>query len=217
MRGVEFGDLQQRFVDVGAIAPRAVLAAVERSEAWNERRQAAEHGRLAVAAEHRRALDRRRSASPCRRDCAPPLRSAGICCTGPVSPNHEIAVMPRPGSDLRRLSCESADALISSGCRPSSRRSAVCSSARIRSMSAGLREIGGDALLVGVQPGEVRALALAVAGIDQHAERARRIAAGRFDLDHLRAEIGELLAAIGNGVAGSRVRRRAVRSRQADI
>lgn len=58
IQGVELRHLQQRFVDVGAIAPRAVLAVVERGEARNEGGQSGEHGGLAVASEHRRPFDR---------------------------------------------------------------------------------------------------------------------------------------------------------------
>ena len=41
----------------------------------------------------------------------------------------------------------------------------------------------------------------AVAGIDARREAAVRIAAGRFDLDDLSAEIGEQLASIGERIS----------------
>ena len=58
------------------------------------------------------------------------------------------------------------------------------------------REIGDDALLVGVQPRERAALHPALARVQQRRDRAARIAHRRLQLDNVGAEIGEQLAAI---------------------
>ncbi len=58
---------------------------------------------------------------------------------------------------------------------------------------------GGQALLVRVQPGEDRALLATAADVHQRRQPPVGIAARRLDLDHLGAEIGEQLPAIGRG------------------
>ena len=63
--------------------------------------------------------------------------------------------------------------------------------------------IGDDALLVGVEPGEGEALAFSAACIGQRRNAAAGIAALRFDLDDLRAEIRKQLAAIAERIARS--------------
>ena len=55
----------------------------------------------------------------------------------------------------------------------------------------------GDAALVGVQPGEQRALTATAAGINHRRHPAVCIAARRLDLENVGAEIGKQLAAVG--------------------
>src|SRR5437879_140683 len=59
-----------------------------------------------------------------------------------------------------------------------------------------LAEIGCDAALVGIEPGEISALMVPIADIDQWRDLSCAIAARRFDLDDVGAEICEQLSAI---------------------
>jgi hypothetical protein len=63
--------------------------------------------------------------------------------------------------------------------------------------------IGYDAFLVGVEPRKGDALALPAADIGQRGNAAAGIAALRFDLDDLRAEIRKQFAAIAERIARS--------------
>ena len=59
-----------------------------------------------------------------------------------------------------------------------------------------LAEVEGDGALVGVEVPEAQGgLAAGVAGVEGR-ESARGVAAGRFDLDHVGAEVGEQLAGV---------------------
>ncbi len=200
--GVEFRDVQECFVQAHREAARAGGVSIKPGETRNERGEAAGHGELPVARQHRRSFDRPHQFDQPRETAADRLGH------GVVAIRSVLAEPGERGDGETRLGA--AQVLVRQhGSLKFGQRSGIEQEVRCREQRADLGdvrgdgEIGGDAVLVGVEPGEGAAFLPSTARVDQRCNAPRGIAAGRLDLDHLGAEIRKQLAAIVQRIAGT--------------
>ena len=202
-RGIEFADLQHRLKCIDRKAPRALAVAREKSgQRRDERGEARDHADLAVAWQHRRPLNR---ADQFDQSCEAAAHRVGDCiiAVGAVfaEPGYRRDGEPglrSPEIFVRQRRCPH-DAR-----RPRVEQQVGVGQQRANFFDARrLAEIGRDAALVGIEPGEISAFAVAVAGIDQRRSYSRCVAARGLDLDDIGTEISEQLAAIAERVAGA--------------